>query len=64
MRADRIQDNWDVIRDDMRITWNDLTEDELDNVDGNLEKLYGLMWEKYGKSRYELDEYLNGLDEY
>jgi len=33
----------------------------LSDTDGNMEELYGLMWEKYGKSRHEFDEYLNGL---
>ncbi len=32
----------------MKTAWPGLTEDELGNVDGNSEKLYGLMQEKYG----------------
>ncbi len=63
MQSDEIRDNWDIIKDEIRMTWDEVTDDELDNVDGDLEKLYGLMWEKYGKSRHELDEYLNGLED-
>lgn len=61
MDADELNEQWDDLRDDLRLEWDDLTDDELDNVDGNLEKLYGLMHEKYGKSRDEFDDYLSGL---
>lgn len=63
MDPDKIYHQWDTIRDDMQSTWDGLTEDELDNVDGDLEKLYGLMREKYGKSRDETDRYLDSLGE-
>ena len=63
MKADEIRDNWDLVRDEIRMTWDELTDDEVDNIDGNVEELYRLMWEKYGKSRHEFDEYLNDLGE-
>lgn len=61
MDPDKINHRWDTIRDDLQSSWDGLTEDELDNVDGDLEKLYGLMREKYGKSRDETDAYLDSL---
>ena len=63
MDPDKIYHQWDAIRDDLQLSWDGLTEDELDNVDGDLEKLYGLMREKYGKSRDETDAYLDSLGE-
>jgi uncharacterized protein YjbJ (UPF0337 family) len=64
MKADEIEANWDLVRDEIRMTWDELTDDEVDNIDGDMEELYGLMWEKYGKSRHEFDEYLNGLGDW
>jgi uncharacterized protein YjbJ (UPF0337 family) len=63
MDPDKIYTRWDWIRDEMRTRWDDLTDDELDNVDGDVEKLYGLMREKYGKSRDETDAYLDQLSD-
>lgn len=60
---DRFLENWDDIKDDMQHLWEDLTEDELDIVDGDVHKLYGLMREKYGKSPEELDDYLDSFEE-
>ncbi len=61
MTALDIHSRWDSIRNQMRTTWQGLTEDELDNVDGNSEKLYGLMREKYGIGRDETNAYLDSL---
>lgn len=61
MDAHKLNEQWDDIRDDIQMTWDEVTDDELDLVDGSMEKLYGLMREKYGKSRDEFDEYLDGL---
>lgn len=61
MTALDIHARWDRIRDQLQATWQGLTEDELDNVDGNSEKLYGLMHEKYGIGRAEINAYLDSL---
>ncbi len=61
MTARDIHSRWDSIRQQMQITWHGLTEDELDNVDGNSEKLYGLMQEKYGITREQTNTYLDSL---
>lgn len=61
MTALDIHTRWDMIRRQMKTTWQGLTEDELDNVDGNSEKLYGLMEEKYGINREQTNTYLDSL---
>ena len=59
--AEWVNSHWDDIADELQHDWTDITEDELENVDGNIEKLYGMMQEKYGKSRDEFDDYLENL---
>lgn len=61
MNAERLNDCWDEIREALRLQWPALTEDELDNVDGSLEKLYGLMREKYGMQARDLDRHLGEI---
>lgn len=61
MDAHTVNDLWDQIRAELRQQWPKLTEDELDIVDGSLEKLYGLMQEKCDMQRQDVDHYLGKL---
>jgi len=39
---------WKQVRGQAKIWWGKLTDDDLDKVDGNFDKLTGLHQEKYG----------------
>ena len=47
--------------------WGDLTDDELDMIDGRRDRLVGKIQERYGYSRMEaeqeVDRFLTGLDD-
>jgi uncharacterized protein YjbJ (UPF0337 family) len=53
---------WKQVRGEAKSQWGKLTDDELDQVAGERDKLLGLLQEKYGyaKSRaeQEIDEFL------
>lgn len=51
MNSDIFQGRWKQIRGEARDTWGDLTDDELEQINGNLEKLVGKLQEKYGYTR-------------
>jgi uncharacterized protein YjbJ (UPF0337 family) len=57
---------WRQLRGKIQEEWGDLTDDELDQVEGRCEQLVGLLQEKYGYARDEaeglLDEFLEDLD--
>lgn len=63
MDAETLNEHWDAIRIILQLHWQRLTDDELDNVDGNLDKLYGLMREKCGQRPNEIDCYLTRVYE-
>jgi uncharacterized protein YjbJ (UPF0337 family) len=52
---------WNQVRGEVKRRWNMLTDDELDQARGSLDKLVGLVQEKYGYSRdlarREVDQY-------
>jgi uncharacterized protein YjbJ (UPF0337 family) len=45
--------NWKQFKGQVKQTWGDLTDDELDRVEGRQDELAGLIQERYGKTREE-----------
>jgi len=51
MNKDELQGKWLQIRGAVKNQWGKLTNDDLDQVNGNLERLVGLVQERYGYAR-------------
>jgi len=65
MNWDQIEGNWKQLKGKAKANWGDLTDDELQQVEGRREELVGLVQEKYGKARdaaeREVDEWSHGV---
>ena len=46
-----LKGKWSQIKGDAKTWWGELTDDELTKVDGEYDKLVGLLQEKYGYTR-------------
>lgn len=53
MNKDRIQGNWKQLSGKIKAQWGDLTNDDLQQADGNREYLVGKLQERYGIARDE-----------
>jgi uncharacterized protein YjbJ (UPF0337 family) len=66
MNVDVIKGQWKQIRGKVKAKWGDLTDDDLARIEGNYDKLVGLLQERYGYARdraaQEVDAFVNGLD--
>jgi uncharacterized protein YjbJ (UPF0337 family) len=51
MNKDILKGKWSQIKGDAKTWWGELTDDELTKVDGEHDKLVGLLQEKYGYTR-------------
>lgn len=51
MNKDQLQGKWLQIKGAVKEQWGKLTDDDLDQVNGNLERLVGLVQERYGYAR-------------
>ena len=62
MNTDILQGKWHQLKGSVKAQWGKLTDDELDQVDGNAEKLVGLVQERYGyakqRAEQEVDSFL------
>jgi uncharacterized protein YjbJ (UPF0337 family) len=56
MNKDILQGKWRQMRGDMKRWWGKITDDEFDKIEGDRDKLIGLLQEKYGYSREKAEE--------
>ena len=53
MNQDQIAGKWKQIKGEAKVLWGKLTDDELDQAEGQADKLAGLFQERYGRSKEE-----------
>lgn len=63
MNKDILQGKWKQLKGEVKQRWADLTDDDLTRIEGESDKLLGILQEKYGYSREqaeeEVDQFLN-----
>ncbi len=55
MNKDTLEGQWKQLSGKAKAAWGDLTDDELTKVNGDAERLAGLIQERYGRTREEAD---------
>ncbi len=65
MNNDRIKGNWKQLTGKIKAKWGDLTDDDLQEAEGNREYLVGKVQERYGiakdAAQHQVDEFERGL---
>ena len=68
MNSSELESKWQKLRGEIRSQWGKLTDDDLERIAGNKDKLIGVVQERYGyvwdEARQMVDRYLddyNGL---
>jgi uncharacterized protein YjbJ (UPF0337 family) len=64
MNADVLKGKWHQLKGEVKSKWGQLTDDDLDIVEGDAEKLVGKVQERYGYARQdakrEVDAFIAG----
>ena len=61
MNSDIIQGKWTQIKGSVQKAWGELTNDDLDQINGDRKKLAGKLQERYGWAQDEADEKINAF---
>jgi uncharacterized protein YjbJ (UPF0337 family) len=65
MNMHLLEAKWKQLRGKVKQKWGDLTDDDLDRIEGRYEELVGLVQEKYNRTRQEAEqevrEFVNNL---
>jgi uncharacterized protein YjbJ (UPF0337 family) len=51
MASDILQGKWKQLRGAVKERWGELTDDDVDQVEGNFDRLVGKLQEKYGYAK-------------
>jgi len=66
MNSDILKGKWKQLKGSARKKWGELTDDDFDKIQGDGERLIGLLQEKYGYGREraesEINEFLYSTD--
>lgn len=61
--TDILKGKWKQISGDVKQWWGNLTDDDITKINGQRDKLVGIIQERYGRSKAdaerEVDEFLN-----
>ncbi len=65
MNWDQIEGNWKQVKGKARAKWGDLTDDDVDSVNGRRDELVGKIQERYGmeraKAEKEVDDWIDEM---
>ena len=61
MNEDILKGKWTELKGEIRSKWGNMTDDELDKSNGNVVSIIGLIQQKYGAKKEEVQEQMNGI---
>jgi uncharacterized protein YjbJ (UPF0337 family) len=62
MNWDRIEGNWKQLKGHVRATWGRLTDDQLDQIGGQRDKLAGSLQDSYGIAKDEAEKQIKDFE--
>ena len=63
MNKNIIEGNWEQLKGDIQKTWGKLTNDQMDQIEGDRKKLVGYLQENYGIAEDEAEKQISEYEE-
>lgn len=64
MNEDRLKGDWKRVKGKIREKWGELTDDDVDVIDGRREQLAGLLQKRYGMAKEEIEEQIREFEDH
>jgi uncharacterized protein YjbJ (UPF0337 family) len=61
MNQDQAKGKWDQIKGRAKKAWGELTDDDFKKAEGSVDKLYGVIQEKFGNTKEAIKAKLDNL---
>lgn len=61
LNTDILKGKWKEIKGDIRTQWGKLTDDEVEKTAGNLTSIAGIIEQRYGEKKEEIEKKLNTI---
>jgi uncharacterized protein YjbJ (UPF0337 family) len=58
MNRDTMEGKWKQLKGKVKAAWSELTDDEVQQIEGKREQLVGKIQEKYGQTKEQIEEQL------
>jgi len=59
MNTDVLKGKWQQLKGEAKVQWGKLTDDDIDQIEGNAQKLVGKVQERYGYARDRAEQEVN-----
>lgn len=59
MKTEAIQNDWDIAKDRLKQRWAQLTDEDLEYIEGQQEELLGRIQQRTGESRETIERAIN-----
>ena len=56
MNEDTLKGKWNQLAGKVKSAWGDLTDDEITQIEGDSQRLSGLIQERYGRTKEQADK--------
>lgn len=63
MNSDQVAGKWKELKGLMKEKWGELTDDELQQLEGQRDKLAGVVQQKYGLAKEEVERQIRELEQ-
>lgn len=63
MNKDIFKGTWNEVKGKIKQQWSELTDDELQEIEGNQQELYGKLQKRYGYSKEEIKEQIEKINQ-
>jgi uncharacterized protein YjbJ (UPF0337 family) len=61
LNTDILKGKWKEIKGEIRTHWGKLTDDEIEQTTGNLTSISGIIEQRYGEKKEEIQKKLNSI---